>query len=75
MVDFISLNTILSVDLILFIMVSETSILSGDEIVLFIAENLKKFRTQKNMTQEEVAETLSVSPQSVSKWERGGSLR
>lgn len=42
--------------------------------MLFIAENLKKFRTQKNMTQEEVAETLSVSPQSVSKWERGDTL-
>ena len=39
--------------------------------MIFIAENLKNFRKQKSMTQEEVAQTLNVSPQSVSKWERG----
>lgn len=39
--------------------------------MLFIAENLKTLRRQKNMTQEDVAQILNVSPQSVSKWERG----
>ena len=40
---------------------------------MYIAENLKTLRKEKNLTQEEVAEALSVSPQSVSKWERGDS--
>jgi transcriptional regulator with XRE-family HTH domain len=42
--------------------------------MLFIAENLKSLRKGKDLTQEEVAEMLSVSPQSVSKWERGETL-
>ena len=42
--------------------------------MLFIAENLKSLRKSKDLTQEEVAEILSVSPQSVSKWERGETL-
>ncbi|MCL2498190.1 MAG: helix-turn-helix domain-containing protein, partial [Symbiobacteriaceae bacterium] len=42
--------------------------------MLFIAENLKNLRKGKDLTQEEVAEMLSVSPQSVSKWERGDTL-
>lgn len=33
------------------------------------SENLKKFRLAKNMTQEEVAEKLSVNAQTVSRWE------
>ncbi|MDR0531525.1 MAG: helix-turn-helix domain-containing protein [Oscillospiraceae bacterium] len=41
--------------------------------MLYIAENLKKYRKQKNLTQEDVAELLLISPQSVSKWERGES--
>lgn len=43
--------------------------------MLYLSENLKKFRSKKNLTQEDIAEFLSITPQSVSKWERGGSLR
>ncbi len=39
--------------------------------MIYLSENLKKYRIMKNMTQEEVAECLGVSAQSVSKWERG----
>lgn len=39
--------------------------------MLFISENLKYLRKQKDLTQEEVAEMIGVSAQSVSKWERG----
>lgn len=35
-----------------------------------LSENLKKFRVRKNLTQEDVAEYLGITPQSVSKWER-----
>lgn len=38
--------------------------------MLYLAENLKKYRMYKNMTQEDVAVYLGVTPQSVSKWER-----
>ena len=34
---------------------------------------LSRLRKERNMTQKEVAERLCVSPQAVSKWERGGS--
>lgn len=36
-------------------------------------KNLKKFRLAAEMTQEQLAETLSVSPQAVSRWETGAS--
>lgn len=39
--------------------------------MLYLSENLKKARVMKNLTQEDVAERLVVTPQSVSKWERG----
>ena len=39
--------------------------------MLYLPENLKKYRILKNLTQEEVAEYLGMTPQSVSKWERG----
>jgi len=42
--------------------------------MLYIAENLKKLRKENNQTQEEAAEALGISPQSVSKWERGETL-
>ena len=35
------------------------------------AENIKKYRLQKNLTQEDVAGFLGITAQSVSKWERG----
>ena len=38
---------------------------------LFIGETVKRVRRQRDLTQEEVAAHLGVSPQSVSKWERG----
>lgn len=41
--------------------------------MLYLPENLKKYRIKKNLTQEEVAEFLGITPQSVSKWERGES--
>ena len=36
-----------------------------------LAENLKKHRIMKDLTQEDVANYLNITPQSVSKWERG----
>lgn len=41
--------------------------------MLYLSENLKKYRLLKNLTQEEVAEYLGITAQSVSKWERGES--
>jgi transcriptional regulator with XRE-family HTH domain len=46
----------------------------GGYIMLYIAENLRTLRKEKDLTQEEVAEILNVSPQSVSKWERSDTL-
>ena len=37
-------------------------------------KNLKRFRTAKNMTQEQVAQALGVSTQTVSRWECGTTL-
>lgn len=41
--------------------------------MLYLPENLRKYRVMKNLTQEDVAECLCITPQSVSKWERGES--
>ena len=41
--------------------------------MLYLPENLKKYRIQKNLTQEDVAVYLGITAQSVSKWERGDS--
>ena len=39
-----------------------------------IPVNLKFFRKQKSVTQRQLAQLLNISPQSVSKWERGTSI-
>lgn len=39
--------------------------------MLYLAENLKKYRIAKDLTQEDVADFLGITAQSVSKWERG----
>lgn len=39
-----------------------------------IGENISRFRQNQNMTQEEFASRLGVTPQAVSKWERGTSI-
>lgn len=39
-----------------------------------LGENLKEFRISKKYTQEQAAQLLSVSPQSVSRWENGSTL-
>lgn len=39
------------------------------------SEKLLTLRKARDLTQEELAEKLNVSRQSVSKWESGGSLR
>lgn len=39
--------------------------------MFYLSENLKKYRIMKNLTQEDVADYLGITPQSISKWERG----
>ena len=41
--------------------------------MLYLSENLKKYRVLKNLTQEDVAAYLGITAQSVSKWERNES--
>ncbi len=41
--------------------------------MMYLSENLKKYRVLKNLTQEDLAAFLGITPQSVSKWERGES--
>lgn len=40
---------------------------------MVIGEVIKKFRTFRNITQEEMAEALHVTPQAISRWETGDS--
>ena len=37
--------------------------------MLYLPENLKKYRLLKNLTQEDIAQYLGITAQSVSKWE------
>jgi len=39
---------------------------------IMLAQNIRRLRLQKDMTQEELAERLGVTSQAVSRWERGG---
>ena len=39
--------------------------------MFYLSDNLKKYRIEKNLTQEDIAEYLGLTPQSISKWERG----
>lgn len=39
--------------------------------MIYIGENIKKFRRERELTQETLADFLGVTFQSVSKWERG----
>lgn len=41
---------------------------------IFIAENLKRLRSEKGLRQEELAKHIGISVQSISKWERGEAL-
>ena len=38
---------------------------------IIFAERLRKYRRERDLTQEQLAEKIGISPQSVSKWERG----
>ena len=44
-----------------------------EEIRMTLGETLKELRTERNMPQEFVAESLGISRQAVSKWENGTS--
>ena len=46
-----------------------------EETMLQFKDKIKKLRKDKDMTQEQLAEYMGVSPQAVSRWETGGSLR
>lgn len=39
-----------------------------------LSNNVKRFRKQKGLTQENVAEALNVVRQTISKWEKGISV-
>ena len=40
-------------------------------MMLKLGENLKKYRTNCELTQEQLADVLGVSAQAVSRWENG----
>ena len=41
------------------------------DITRYVADKIKQFRTKCNLTQEEVAEALGLTPQTVSRYENG----
>lgn len=46
----------------------------GVLVTSIISQNFKKYRKEKGLTQDKVAQALFITPQAVSKWERGESL-
>ncbi len=42
---------------------------------VLLAENIRKYRREKKLTQEQLAEVMGVTVGAVSKWESGVSLR
>ena len=48
-------------------------VVSGAVVKKTLGETIKAYRMERNMTQEFVAESLGVSRQAVSKWEKGTS--
>ncbi|MBQ8717670.1 MAG: helix-turn-helix transcriptional regulator [Clostridia bacterium] len=40
-------------------------------VIKNIGQNIKRFRTQKGLTQTAVADAIHVTPQAVSRWETG----
>ena len=55
---------------IIVVLRSKVKMCKGEKM-FYLSENLKKYRIMKNLTQEDVAEYLGLTPQSISKWERG----
>lgn len=51
-----------------------TEILLNGEMKMDLSNKLRSLRVSRNLTQEALAAAMGVSPQSVSKWERGVSL-
>ena len=51
------------------------AIKTQEVFTMAFSDNLQFIRAQAGVTQEQLAEQLDVSRQSVSKWESGGSLR
>ena len=48
---------------------------SGQEAYMKTGEVIRRYRKQKNLTQEEMAARLGVTAPAVNKWENGVSLR
>ncbi len=42
--------------------------------MIMLGSNIKKYREASNLTQEQLAQRLNISPQAVSKWERGENM-
>ena len=45
------------------------------EAQIMLNENIKNLRKAKGLSQEELANRLNIVRQTISKWEKGGSLR
>ena len=40
-------------------------------MAIYFSEKFKKFRKERDLTQEQIAEIFYISPQAVSRWETG----